>query len=80
MPEETQVNAASQIIDDRWLAKSWQPDGRFAVTRDALHGAGLWFDPWLQGAVFFSDRLKRAFEASGLKPQFRYDRCKIVDK
>ena len=76
--EETHINAADKITEDRWLGGSWQPDGRFAVAKDGLHGAELWFDPRLQNALFFSDRLKTSIQASGLKPQFRFNRCKIV--
>ena len=78
VPEETHIHAASRIVEDYWLAGSQQPDGRFAVLECALSGADLWFDPRLQNALFFSDRLKSAFQRSGLKPQFRFDRCKIV--
>ncbi len=78
VPEETHVNAADRITENRWLAGSSQPDDRFAVMKDALHGAELWFDPRLQNALFFSDRLKSSMQASGLKPQFRFNRCKIV--
>ena len=78
VPEETHINAAAQIVEGRWLAASWQPDGRFGVLKEALFGADLWFDPRLQGALFFSDRLKSAIQASGLRPQFRFRSCKIV--
>ncbi|MEM1276068.1 MAG: DUF1629 domain-containing protein [Pseudomonadota bacterium] len=76
--EESHQRAFERIRDGLWMHMALQPDGRVAVNRSALDGPDLWYDPRAIYGLFFSDRLKRAVEASGLAPHFRFFRCKLV--
>ena len=76
LPYETNLNARTRITDSLWIPGG-ALDDRFAVTKDALTGADIWFDPRLSGGLFLSDRLKRAFEASDLGLAINFYRCVI---
>ena len=76
--EQSHRRAFTRMSNGLWMHMALQPDGRVAVNRSALDGPDLWYDPRALSGLFFSDRLKRAVEASGLAPHFRFFRCKLV--
>ncbi|MGR3512437.1 MAG: imm11 family protein [Paracoccaceae bacterium] len=49
----------------KWTAK--HSKDVVALSADALNGTDLWRDPEYQSTFFFSDRLKQAIDAAGLK-------------
>jgi hypothetical protein len=53
-------------------------DDLIAVKGSALEGSDLWLDPTLSEALFLSDRLHTALVESGLVPEVRFARCRIV--
>lgn len=54
------------------------PDDIAVLSRDALAGADIWWNPNIWGAFFVSDRLAQALRAVGVDQPFSLRRCRIV--
>lgn len=54
------------------------PDDIAALSRDALLGPDIWWNPDILAAFFLSDRLARALRAAGVDKPFSLRRCRIV--
>ena len=62
---------------DRWTPGDLsKPDMLLALDDSAADGADLWRDPHVGNVLFFSDRLKRAIETSGLRAEvLKFRKC-----
>jgi hypothetical protein len=78
------------LEDSEWRKFAGRPDTGYGgnsprkylsvgVKADEIGARDMWADPMLRGALFFSDRMKRAVEAANLSniPDFRL--CKIAE-
>jgi hypothetical protein len=54
------------------------PENIAVLSRDALDGADIWWNPDIWGAFFLSDRLVQALRAAGVDKPFSLHRCRIV--
>lgn len=55
-----------------------QADRQFVLDRRQVPAADLWVDPRIVDVFFISDRLLQIVRASGLMPNVRFYRCRIV--
>lgn len=77
VPELTESWAASGAPETGYRARSIGK-ARLVVRASAAKGADIWMDPILEGALFFSDRLKRAIDAAKFRKPLPFKQCDVV--
>lgn len=78
LPEQSPEFPLMNGSKTRRRPKLSSPDDMVALSRDALLGPDIWWNPNIWAAFFLSDRLVQALRAAGVDQPFSLRRCRIV--
>lgn len=78
VPELTSQGRATGQPETGYTATNLPRNDLF-VRASAAAGSDMWTDPVLFGALFFSDRMKRAIEKARFRKSITFVQCKVVD-
>lgn len=85
LPEECRPKSIRKLGNNRitgrpfWGHRYPEHDD-FAVSSEALEGPDLWHNPGLSSCMFMSGALARAIALADLGVDFKFSRCRIVQK